>query len=126
MRLVGIEHCDDFDNEAVFWIEVFDLPSKIQDEAKRIDGEDYDPNCFGMCVSYDVESNEFNLAPDVADTTVYYVNNNGDKTWFFVEIGEDFLHELYSMCECEYLKNKSASFYDDNSVKYENEDEYEI
>lgn len=105
MKFVTVEHCDDFGDEAIFWVGLSALPQGIQDEARRIDKEHYNPSCFGMCVGYDAKTKIFCLSPDEANNTnVYYVNNNGDRVWFWAEMTEEFMNEVFSACEKELSK----------------------
>lgn len=50
MEFKQVEHYDCFPDETVYWAEITDPPQEIQDRAREIDGETYDPNGFGLCV----------------------------------------------------------------------------
>lgn len=99
MKLVGVDDYDIFGDEVIFWIVVSDMPQSIQDKAKQIDKEEYNPDCFGMCVFMDTKTAKIELSPDRENTNVYYVDNNGDKAWFWVEIAEDFLTKAFTACK---------------------------
>ena len=49
----ALEHSDDFGTEVICWVEVAGVPERFVDEAKRIDGENYSSDCFGVCIQYD-------------------------------------------------------------------------
>ena len=49
----ALEHSDDFGTEVICWVEVAGVPERFVDEAKRIDGENYSMDCFGVCIQYD-------------------------------------------------------------------------
>lgn len=49
----SLEHSDNFETEVIFWIEVTDVPERFVEEAKKIDGEDFLGDGFGVCIQYD-------------------------------------------------------------------------
>jgi len=104
----GIEHYDVFDDVVIFWIDLSDPPRSIQRKARRIDKQEYTPNCFGLCVGYDVDSNEFYMVEDTIVNgqrgNIYYIDNCGDKTWFKAEITSELINEVFSACKKELLK----------------------
>lgn len=98
-------HYDDFDDEVIFWIELSDLPQKIQNIAKKIDGENYVDTCFGACISYDKMTKEFSIATE-QNKSIYYVDNNGDKTWFKVDLIDEFKKQIFEECNKILLKTE--------------------
>lgn len=103
MKFNGIEHFDHFDSETVFWGELSDLPQDIQNEAKKIDGEEYSGDCFGICVHHDMETSKFSIVTDTDLSTgearnIYYIDNDGDKHWFQSELPEDFVNQVFETC----------------------------
>ena len=90
-------------DETVFYAELTDLPQDIQKAARAIDGPHYDPSCFGICLCYDLKTNTVAIMEETALSTgekcnVYYVDNNGDKKWFAVELPEDFTRQVFDAC----------------------------
>ena len=111
-----IEHYDHFDTETLFWAELSDLPESVQSKAREIDGANFIPSCFGVCVIYDWENGDFDLIVDVDVSTgehcnVYYIDNDGDKHWFKVNLSPEFTQEIYAECVKKWnatAKNKIA------------------
>lgn len=99
MKVIGSIDYDDFGAEIIFWVAITDLPKSVQEEAKRIDGDAYTADCFGICVCYDTNKKEFALSPDEQNTNIYYVKDSGDKVWFMVELPEGFLAEVFRRCQ---------------------------
>ena len=51
MKIKGMEHVDNFGIlENTCWLAVDDVPECFIEEAKKIDGENYSEDCFGICV----------------------------------------------------------------------------
>lgn len=103
LQFNGIEHYDHFMDETIFYAEITDLPQDIQDAARAIDGPYYDPACFSVCLGYEPKTKEVYIVTDTDLSTgekrnVYYVDNNGDKNWFAVELPEDFTQQLFDAC----------------------------
>lgn len=103
MKLKQVEHYDVFGDEITFWLEVSDMTQAIQDKAREIDGENFSPDCFGICVGYEAESGEFSLSTDGRDWTgaacnVYYIDNDGDKHWFHADMTQAFLKQIFAAC----------------------------
>ena len=104
LKFNGIEHFDRFDDETVFWIDLSNLPKEIEEKARAIDGDAYNRDCFGMCVFHDAKSGQFQTVTDTDWETgdsrsVYYIDNEGDKHWFSMDIPEETLRQVYSACE---------------------------
>ena len=90
-------------DETVFYAELTDLPQDIQEAAQAIDGPHYDPSCFGICLCYDLKTKDVFIVTDTdlssgEKRNVYYVDNNGDKKWFSVELPEDFTQRVFDAC----------------------------
>lgn len=100
LKCKQVEHYDNFEDEVIFWVEVENPPEEIKEKAKQIDKENYLDSCFGVCVNFEIENNEFHVVTDW-DGNLYYVDNNGEKHWFEVEMSEEFKNELFEMCKSE-------------------------
>lgn len=103
MKYNGIEHFDRFEDEVIFWVDITDVPQAIQDKAKSMDGENYTAECFGMCVCYDSENQNFDVVTDTDLSTgdsrnIYYIDNKGDKNWFQADMPQTFVHEVFAAC----------------------------
>lgn len=94
------EHIDDFEGDKVMWIEVheFGVPKEIKKKAQEIDGEDYDGNCFGICINYDSQIPELYVCQDEINCELYYVANDGEKHWFEYQLSE--MEEYLFFAEC--------------------------
>lgn len=104
MKFKQVEHYDHFDTETLFWVDISDMPENIQDKAREIDGAEYSPSRFGVCVIYDWTKKEFDLIMDAVPFTgeernVYYIDMDGDKHWFKVELAPEFTQEVFAACE---------------------------
>lgn len=103
MKFDGIEHCDLFDDESIFWTELSDAPMSIQNIAKEIDGENYDPRCFGMCICQDIDSKQFEVVQDIDISTgitknIFYIDNDGEKHWLHAELSKEFINQAFAAC----------------------------
>lgn len=77
----ALEHSDDFGTEVICWVEVAGVPERFVDEAKRIDGENYSSDCFGVCIQHDRDNGEYFAMEDAPGYNLYYTDNKGDKHW---------------------------------------------
>jgi len=103
LKFNGIEHFDHFTDETIFWAEISDVPAAIQEEAKKIDGDEYHALCFGMCICYDWAEKEFAIVTDTDLSTgspcnIYYIDNDGDKHWFQMHIPDEFARQVFAVC----------------------------
>ena len=99
-----VEHYDVFGDDVItFWVNFSGAPQAMQAEARRIDGEHFDPNCFGICVNYDFEQRQFYIVVDteasaVYPSNVYYIDHTGDKHWFTTELPQTFIEQTFLAC----------------------------
>lgn len=103
LRFDGVEHYDEFPDGVIFWLDVSGLPCEIQDQARMIDGTQYNASCFGMCVCYDLEKKCFDIVTDTdletgGSRNIFYIDVSGDKHWFKTEIPEKFSDQIFSEC----------------------------
>ena len=101
MKLVRIEHYDDMDDSVIFWLDVSDVSLSNQKRARRIAGSDYEPDCFGVCVTYDVETKEYFLIYDTeagGRDYLYFIDMDGDKHWLPAKITRAFREEVFAAC----------------------------
>lgn len=103
MKFDGIEHYDHFEDETVFWGEMSGLPQDIQDWAKAIDGEAYNPNCFGLCVFHSQTTKEWAIMTETDLSTgeslnIFYVDNDGNKHWRKAELPEEITQQVFEAC----------------------------
>ena len=103
MKFNGIETVDLFEDVSTFWAGLSDMPEAIQSKAKKIDGHEYDAQGFGACVGYDLPKNEFFFFTDENPTTgggnIFYVDADGDRHWFQVEIGDNLTRQIFDACD---------------------------
>ena len=101
MKFVQIEHFDDMDEVITFWVDVSDVSLSNQKIARKIDGKEYRPECFGICAGYHVERKEYYLVYDTeagGRDYVYYIDINGDKHWLPAKITRAFREEVFAAC----------------------------
>ena len=97
MKIRCIEHVDEFGaNERTFWLEVEDVPRELIEEAKVIDGENFDISCFGVCV-IQTGDNWF-VAMDEPGRDMFYIDNNGDKHWLQYIVSTEEEHDAIKYC----------------------------
>jgi len=99
MEFIKIEHYDDFGEIVCFWVEVTGLPEEIQKRAKRIAGNEYDENCFGMCIHYVKDKKECYVAVDEPGKNIHYIDIDGEKHWYKVSIPENLLSTVFNACK---------------------------
>lgn len=90
---------------------------EFEEEGKRIDKENYSKDCFGIEFNYVHFTNEL----CILDEGVFYINNNGDKT--FLKVNNLLLGNIKRCVLFEYnkfLKDK------ENYLKNNNVTEYDI
>lgn len=104
ITVVQVEHYDIFEDDViVFWVDVSHVPQTMQAEARQIDGDRFDPNCFGVCVNYDFEKRQFYIVADIEESevypgSVYYIDSAGGKHWFTAELPRAFLEQAFLAC----------------------------
>ena len=99
----GVKQCQDvFTNETRFWVAISNLPEKIQKEAQEIDGENYNPKRFGLCVVFNKEPHKYHLmereSAEGPAFNAFYTDRDGVKHWFYTDIADDFLQEVFAAC----------------------------
>lgn len=104
MKAEQVEHYDIFEDDVItFLVDVSSIPQAMQAEARRIDGEHFDPSGFGVCVNYDFEQRLFYIVVDteasaVRPSNVYYIDHAGDKHWFTAELPKTFVEQAFLAC----------------------------
>ena len=84
----ALEHSDNFGTKAVCFVEVAGVPERFVEEAKKIDGDNYSSDGFGVCIQYDRDSGEYFAVEDEPGNNLYYTDNIGKKHWFPYEVNE--------------------------------------
>lgn len=104
MKFKRIEHDDAFEGDVtIFWIDISDPPQELQDIAKEIDGCDYNPEAFGVCVNYSFAEKKFYVVVDLGETeddrrNIFYIDRDGDKHWFETEIPQELVDHIFEEC----------------------------
>ncbi len=104
MKAEQVEHYDIFEDDVIiFWVDLSGAPQAMQAEARQIDGEHFDPSCFGVCVNYDFKQHQFYIVVDteasaVHPSNVYYIDHTGDKHWFTAELPRTFIEQAFLAC----------------------------
>ena len=88
LKYKALEHSDDFGTEVICWVEVTGVPERFVNEAKRLDGENYISDGFGVCIQYDKDNEEYFSVEDKPGCNLYYTDNKGDKHWVPYEVNE--------------------------------------
>ena len=95
-----IEHYDAFSDSVIFWCDATNIPQKYVEEAKKIDGENYSSDCFGVCVVLDVDGfgicKELDIEAEACE--LYYVDNTGEKDWMKVVLSKEEAKTFYVGC----------------------------
>ena len=76
-----VEHFDNFDESICFWVDVAGVSEELISQAKQIDKENFNEECFGCCVLLDKDGWSV-IYDESTDKEIYYVDNNGEKHWF--------------------------------------------
>ena len=103
MEIIQVEHCN-FESDAItFWVDISGVPQSIQEEAQQIDGNNFDPDCFGICVTYVLEERRFYVVVDTELSVkhpgnIYYAGIKKKKNWFAAELPESFVKQLFLAC----------------------------
>ena len=102
----GIEHRDDFGDEIVFWTDIAgcSVPKELREKARKIDGENFDIDCFGLCVRYDLTIPKMFVVSEI-NREVYYVDNNGDKHWFEYLLNDTERQNFLQQCVLDFVNN---------------------
>lgn len=107
MEFERIEHYDVFEGDVIiFWADISGLPNEIRDIAQEIDGCDFNPNGFGVCVNYSFAEQDFYLvtdmgyigAPEDDRRNIFYIDQNGDKHWLKTDIPQELLDRVFEEC----------------------------
>ena len=107
MEFNGIEHYDVFKGDVIiFWADISDPPKEIQAIAQEIDGSDFDPHGFGVCVNYSFVDKEFYLVLDTGcagasegeERNLFYIDQGGDKHWLKTDIPQELLDRIFEEC----------------------------
>ena len=102
MKFKEIETVDPCKDVVIYWAALSDVPEAVQNRAREIDGQEYDGEGFGLCVGYDLAKKEFFIFTDEDPATggnIYYVNKDGDRRWFRVEIGAELTKQVFDACD---------------------------
>lgn len=104
MKLDRIEHIDYFEGATIFWADLSEAPQELQDLARALDGSEYDPMRFGMCIHHDVATGEWSVVTDTDLSTgencnVFYIDKEGDKYWFKADLTQDFVLLVFMECK---------------------------
>lgn len=83
------------------WVEVAGVPERFVDEAKRIDGENYSSDCFGVCIQYDRANGKYFTMEDAPGYNLYYTDNKGDKHWLPYKVNKQEIELLFRNIEPE-------------------------
>ena len=103
MKFKEIESVDLLEDTAIYFAALSDVPRMIQEKAKEIDGKEYDAQGLGIDVGYNFTKKEFFILTDGNSTTgsgnIFYVDKDGDRRWFQVEIGDKLTKQIFDACD---------------------------
>lgn len=83
-----------------YWLICNNLPQKYVEEAKGVDGENYNENCFGLIVTYgcrDGKEEEWFIDSDAP----FYVDNDGNWNYLDYELTDEEKSEAIQKCKDE-------------------------
>lgn len=100
MKIKTMEHYDEFDGTVVCWLEVEDILNSFKHLGKKIDGEHYSEDCFGICVGQDEDG--WYICQDAPSCELFYIDNDGEKHWMPYVLTEDENREAIEFCK-EYI-----------------------
>lgn len=98
-----IEHHDTFEDTTTYWCVATNIPHTYVEEAKKIDKENYNPDCFGACVIEDKEG--FCMCQDKEGSELFYIDTDGEKHWMKKKLTEEEAKTFYGGCMEEMLAN---------------------
>ena len=87
-----------------YWVICNNLPQKYVDEAKKIDGDNYNENCFGLIVTYGRRADgEEDKEPEwfIDSDAPFYVDNDGNWNYLDYKLTEDEQAEVIQMSKDE-------------------------
>ncbi len=110
LEFKGIEHYDIFEGDVIiFWADISNPPLAIQAIAQEIDGADFSPDSFGVCVNYSFNEKEFYVVIDTGTSlpplppedyrNLFYIDQDGDKHWFKTDIPSELLEQIVGECQ---------------------------
>lgn len=100
--ITGIDNCETDQLHGIirFFMKMRNLPSTIVEKAKQIDGENFEPDCFGFCFSYHLQTNTYTILKKNGKA-VYYLDENGDLHYMDYEIPDKIKTSAISKCNKE-------------------------
>lgn len=105
MEFKRIEHYDIFEGDVViFWADISNPPQTIQAIAREIDGPNFSPDHFGVCVNYSFEEKDFYVVTDTGmspedQRNIFYIDQDGDKHWFKTDIPQGLFNQIVGECK---------------------------
>ena len=90
-----VEHFDSFDDSIVFWVDITGVSKTLISQAKQIDKENFNEECFGCCVLLDKDGW---IVVHQDECLIYYIDNIGDKHWLESELNEQEKQVVIDMC----------------------------
>lgn len=107
IKVNDVINIDNFDGDYICWLEVIGVPSIFIEQAKQIDGENYNSFCFGICVTKDTDGGEFwNVVTEVPIGQLFYIDNWGKKHWMKYELTEKEESQAIEFCK-NYIKENN-------------------
>lgn len=105
MEFKGIEHHDIFEEDViVFWADISNPSQAIQAMAQEIDGAEFSPDRFGICVNYSFVQKDFFVVTDTEmasedHRSIFYIDQNGNKHWFKADLPQELLDQIIGECK---------------------------
>lgn len=108
MKFKEIAAVDTYEDAIIYWADLLDMPEAVQDEARKIDGEECKGQRFGVCVSYNFAGKDFFIFADKAppvplcDGNIYYIDTDDDFHWLQVKIRDeiaDLTKQIFNACD---------------------------
>lgn len=84
-------------NKLNFLMKVKNLPKKIAQIAMSIDGENYEPDCFGFEYTYNLGTKKFMVRKN-GNKVLYYLNAEGDRIYMDYDFPEQIEKQAIKKC----------------------------
>ena len=107
MKINCAINIDRFDENYICWMEVKDISESFIKQAQEIDGENYEPSCFGICVTKTTDGGEFwCVTTESHGGQLFYIDNWGTKHWLEYKLTEEEENQAIEFCKKYIKENK--------------------
>jgi hypothetical protein len=97
VKAKNVEYYDHFITEIVFWCAAEVTNEDFIGIARAIDKDDYNADCFGVCIVLDENGFEVSCHSS-SDEQLYYTDVDGNKTYFNYKLTEEEIKGFTKVC----------------------------